>query len=254
VTTNWSTRRLNGLAQDLGARRYLEIGVEKGHTFFKVDIPYRVAVDPVFQFDPVKRATRGSVFHQTTSDAFFADLDLDQTFDLVFLDGLHHFEQTYRDLVNTLAHSHSRTVILIDDTIPTTLYSAQRDEALQLQELAASKSPNHGWHGDIYKVLVAIHDFHPTLDFVTLTTDGNPQTLVWRSKARRRTPLLGSFEQIERLDYFEFGRMLPHFNPMAEGAGLLYARREFRRLGWQADPSGVTPSVASSGGAAGGAA
>jgi hypothetical protein len=233
--------RLNLLAQWVGARRYLEIGVETGRTFFDVRAPYRVAVDPAFAFDPVERAARGSVFHQTTSDAFFAGLDLDQTFDLVFLDGLHHFEQTYRDLVNTLAHSHPRTVILIDDTVPTSLYSSQRERGMQAQELESRGLQGLVWHGDVYKMLVAIHDFHPTLDFVTITTDGNPQTLVWRSKARPRTPLIGSFEGIERLDYFEFKRLLPQLNAMSEETAMTYARRQFERLGWFAREDGVSP-------------
>ena len=43
----------------------------------------------------------------------------DHSLDLVYLDGLHTFEQTYRDLCNTLMHAHPATVILVDDTVPT---------------------------------------------------------------------------------------------------------------------------------------
>jgi hypothetical protein len=53
----------------------------------------------------------------TTSDEFFATLRPSKRYDVAFIDGLHTFEQTYRDVINTFAHLRSG-VILIDDTVP----------------------------------------------------------------------------------------------------------------------------------------
>ena len=39
-----------------------------------------------------------------TSDEFFATLRRSKRFDVAFLDGLHTFDQTYRDMINTFAH------------------------------------------------------------------------------------------------------------------------------------------------------
>jgi hypothetical protein len=52
-------------------------------------------------------------------------------------------------------------------------------------------------------VVFAVHDFHLVLDYRTIVGSGNPQTLVWRSNAGRRRPLLDSLEKISRLTYFD---------------------------------------------------
>jgi hypothetical protein len=110
----------------------------------------------------------------TTSDQFFADMPVDQTFDLVFIDGLHPFEQTYRDFCNSLLHTHPRSVLLIDDTLDNDVYSTITDYkwALKYQEAAGSKG--RAWHGDIFKLVFALHDFYPGLNYRTMVGSGNP--------------------------------------------------------------------------------
>lgn len=43
--------RINALKRITRAKYYLEIGVFHGHTFFDVNILFKVGVDPTFQFD-----------------------------------------------------------------------------------------------------------------------------------------------------------------------------------------------------------
>jgi len=59
------------------------------------------------------------------------------------------------------------------------------------------------WHGDVFKVIFAVHDFHPSLNYRTILGSGNPQALPWRSKLGWRQPLLNSLEAISRLTYFD---------------------------------------------------
>ena len=63
-----------------------------------------------------------TVFHEVASDAYFAPAA--RGFDIVFLDGLHVFAQTFRDFCNTLLVTHERSLILIDDTVPDDIYSS----------------------------------------------------------------------------------------------------------------------------------
>lgn len=119
-----SARRINKLAAEVHARTYLEVGVQKGKTFFDVAIPQRIAVDPRFLFDAQEFVKEGLSFQETTSDDYFSHLPSAEKFDIIFLDGLHTFEQTYRDLCNSLLHVHDRTLIMIDDTKPTDVFSA----------------------------------------------------------------------------------------------------------------------------------
>ena len=198
-------RRIKTLAEGLNAQTYLEIGVNKGRTFFPVSIPHKTAVDPRFLFD--KAAVEQSdkvMLKEMTSDDFFSALPMTHKYDVIFLDGLHTFEQTYRDLCNSLLHSHERSVILIDDTKPCDVYSAipHQNKALRYRKQAEGKGI--GWHGDVFKVVFALHDFHPGLNYRTIMGTRNPQTLVWRSNTGWRSPLFNSLETISRLSYFDF--------------------------------------------------
>jgi hypothetical protein len=95
-------------------------------------------------------------------------------------------------------------VILLDDTVPGDVYSTLRDpEQAFAFRAAAGPDGSVAWHGDTFKVVFAVHDFHLALDYRTIVGSGNPQTLVWRSNSGWRRPLLDSLEQITRLTYFD---------------------------------------------------
>ena len=86
--------------------RYLEVGVYSAETFGAVRAAEKVAVDPAFRFDigAAAAADPTARFHPVPSDDYFLRrLAPGEVFDVVFLDGLHTFEQTLRDLMNTLA-------------------------------------------------------------------------------------------------------------------------------------------------------
>ncbi|HET7247078.1 MAG TPA: class I SAM-dependent methyltransferase [Streptosporangiaceae bacterium] len=53
-----------------------------------------------------------TIFAEMTSDEFFAGLPTGKTYDLIFIDGLHTFEQAYRDLCNAIVHSHDEETTL----------------------------------------------------------------------------------------------------------------------------------------------
>lgn len=202
-TLNHSARRIKALAEGLNAQTYLEIGVNKGLTFFDVEIAQKTAVDPRFLFDINAVTDEQIILKEMPSDDFFCNLPIMEKYDVIFIDGLHTFEQTYRDLCNSLLHAHERTVFIIDDTRPNDMYSAIPDQrkAIKYRELTANKG--NAWHGDVFKVIFALHDFHPALNYRTIINSGNPQTIVWRSNNGWRTPLFNSLETISRLNYFD---------------------------------------------------
>ncbi len=200
---NHSARRIETLTEFLRPQTYLEIGVNKGQTFFQVSIPQKTAVDPNFLFDVAAVTDENITFKGVISDEFFSTLPITQKYDVVFLDGLHTFEQTYRDLCNSLLHSHERTIFLIDDTKPIDVYSSIscQDKAFKYRKQAGGSGM--AWHGDVFKTIFALHDFHPGLNYRTIINSGNPQTLVWRSNNGWRQPLFNSLETISRLTYFD---------------------------------------------------
>jgi hypothetical protein len=214
-----SPRRINKLLAGLpGAADYLEIGVFTGHTLENVKATRRVGVDPDPRFD-VGDLPRGLTFNVATSDAFFDGLEPTARFDVAFIDGLHTYEQTYRDLINTLGRLDDG-LILIDDTVPDDEYSAIRDEAESRAQREAAGLMDRRWHGDVWKVVAAIKDHHPELSYRTITSVGNPQTLVWRAdlSASISTPSPEDLEAIGALSYAEvLAPGLPDwFNPASE--------------------------------------
>lgn len=177
-----SVRRLSWLAQQLGCSSYLEIGVSTGATLLALTMAERVGVDPNFQFDWQKQDGRDGVqLHACSSDAFFASLPSEKRFDLIFVDGLHTYEQAYRDILHALCHSHDRSVIVIDDTMPSDVFSTLRShQACINARRAFTNDVDASWHGDVFKVLPLLVAFHPDLRLVSLRDGGNPQTLLWR--------------------------------------------------------------------------
>jgi hypothetical protein len=196
-----SSRRINKLAEKFNAKTYLEIGVANGHTFFDVNIEQKTAVDPNFKFNKSEYETENTQFCEVVSDIFFANLAQYKKYDLICLNNAHSFEQTFRDFTNSLAYSHDQTIWLVDNVFPYDVYSTLKDhkQAVNYRRSAGGQGP--AWHGDVYKLVFALHDFFPAFSYCTINTLGNPQTLVWYGK-RVLMPRFNDFEKISRLDYF----------------------------------------------------
>lgn len=204
VTGTHTSRRINAIAAGIDAKTYLEIGVYKGDTFMAVDIPQKEAVDPNFRFDYQSHASESVRFHAMPSDDYFVSRNENKPFDIVFLDGLHTFEQTFRDFCNTLSSTHGGSVILLDDTIPSDVYSAYPNQQTAVRLRNQAGGAGNAWHGDVYKMIFAIHDFFPTLSYLTIGTMGNPQTLVWRESRKEFRPRFDSLEAISRMSWFDY--------------------------------------------------
>jgi hypothetical protein len=201
---NHSSRRVNTLARALGARRYLEIGVATGDTFTSVEVPDRTAVDPLFQFDTAPLTNERTRFVHATSDAFFADAVVGDPFDIIFIDGLHAFEQVVRDLMNSLVFSHERSVFIVDDTYPSNVYSALPDYHAAMRFKRMFNNDDGAWYGDVFKTVFFIHDFCPSLNYRTIVGSGNPQTLVWREAGAPRAARMSGLEALSRMSFFDF--------------------------------------------------
>lgn len=124
---------INQLISKHGFKTYLEIGIEHGTCFSNIVCENKTGVDP----DPRSAAT---VF--MTSDEFFASLAEDTKFDIIFIDGLHQYEQCYRDIVNATKHLNDGGFILCHDMNP-------------LDKLAATSNYHGGvWNGNVWRSFV----------------------------------------------------------------------------------------------------
>lgn len=154
----------------LAPATYLEIGVSAGRSL-SLARPPTIAVG----VDPEPRIAHGfsteTHIYTLTSDQFFKDDKLpgllgDRPLDLVFIDGLHVFEQALTDFMNAEAHCGQHSVILFHDTIP-------------LNERTQRREPVTGFHtGDVWRTIVCLKRFRPDLDIVTIATPWSGLTMI----------------------------------------------------------------------------
>jgi SAM-dependent methyltransferase len=184
--------------------RYLEVGVNVGALFLHVRAHRKVGVDPDPRIPRWKRiahpntAFRGELV-QATSDAYFAALDPGDTFDVVFVDGLHTHEQSLRDVENALAHLSPDGVVLVHDCNPANAVAGGPDPGA---------TGDAGWNGEVWRTIVQLRATRADLDVHVLDTDFgvgvvrrgtggaslagvNAATLTYDDLAARREELLG---------------------------------------------------------------
>lgn len=225
----WSVRRVHKIKEINAGISYLEIGVETGRTLLNVDMPKKDGVDPSFRFDTGLFASPDVRFFSQTSDAFWTSGE-GKTYDIIMIDGLHTFEQTFRDLLCSMRFSHQQTVWLIDDTLPSDVFSAIPDQARSMRERQRVGSRSRAWHGDVFKIVPAIHDFIPVFDYATIVRSGNPQTLVWFANRNDFKPRWNNLEAISRLGYFDIEPNLEVFNITDEDEAFSRLRAAFREM------------------------
>lgn len=98
--------------------RYLELGVRDGKCFLEV-APYckeAIAVDFADIAFPLSENCR---YEQMYTDEYFKKIkDSGLTFDMVFIDADHSFEQSYKDFVNVKDHVIENGFVFFHDTYP----------------------------------------------------------------------------------------------------------------------------------------
>ena len=110
-------------------KSYLEIGCDNDENFSQINLIDKVGVDPL----------KGGTLRMT-SDEFF--LENKRNFDIIFLDGLHTYEQTIKDILNSLKILNKKGVILIHDCLPKKIWNQ-----------VVPRMYGH-WNGDVWKAIV----------------------------------------------------------------------------------------------------
>jgi hypothetical protein len=144
---------INAFIKKYGYTSYLEIGVntpaQPGYNWNNVNIELKHGVDP---------AEKAAATFKMPSDEFFAH-HVNMKYDIVFVDGLHLFEQAYRDIVNSLKWLNDNGTIVVHDCNPT-------EEITQRRERASS-----AWHGDVWKAILKLRMEDPTISIFTIDAD-----------------------------------------------------------------------------------
>jgi len=145
------TEIINELIQKYGYQNYLEIGVntpsQPGYNWVGVKSKIKHGVDP-----------NVDTTYRMTSDDFF-DNHVSEKYDIVFVDGLHIFEQAYRDIINSLKWLSPNGTIVVHDCNPI-------EEITQRRERASD-----AWHGDVWKAIIKLRMEEAELTINTVDTD-----------------------------------------------------------------------------------
>tara|TARA_A100001015_G_scaffold216680_1_gene243375 strand:- start:1325 stop:2005 length:681 start_codon:yes stop_codon:yes gene_type:complete len=126
-------------------QNYLEIGCDKDQSFSRIKIKNKVGVDPI----------SGGTIRTSSNNFFIKNKD---TFDIIFIDGLHHYHQVLKDIDNSLNVLNNNGFILVHDCLP--------------RSLAQQAVPRYrgSWQGDVWKAIVELRT-KKNLDIITSKID-----------------------------------------------------------------------------------
>ena len=153
---------------------YLEIGCDKDQLFSKIKIKNKIGVDPV---------SGGNI--RKTSDEFFK-INSDK-FDIIFIDGLHIYNQVKKDILNSVKFLNENGIILVHDCMP---------DSLGKQAVPRYKMQ---WNGDVWKAIVDLRQ-DKNLDIFTCEVDQG----IGLIKKKTNSSILKIDKQINQLKFKDY--------------------------------------------------
>ena len=177
-----------GILDRFASPAYLEVGVAQGVTFHAVQAASKVA---------------NCTYYEMTSDIYFSNAkDPADKFDVVFLDGLHVFDQTLKDLLSATACLNPRGVIIIDDVIPASHAASIADPERFLAFQRARSDPDQTWMGEVYRMAFFVAAYMPFFRYATVQ-ENHGQMVLWPGTRHATGERLEPVEAIARTDYVD---------------------------------------------------
>jgi hypothetical protein len=157
-------------------KSYLEIGCDQDQLFSKIRIEKKIGVDPV---------SGGTI--RDTSDNFFKKNNI--KFDIIFIDGLHEYEQVKKDINNSLLFLNDYGVIFLHDCMPMNFISLAVPRARAL------------WNGDVWKNIVESRT-KPEIDTYVIYADNGVGMILKRGNKKILNLNNNNFKKLKFRDYF----------------------------------------------------
>lgn len=177
----------------LKVQKYLEVGCHKNENFACIPLIDKVGVDP---------AAGGT--HRMTSDQFFSSNT--DCFDLIFLDGLHTYEQVRKDILNALNCLNQGGAIVLHDMLPMS-WRTQRVPRI-----------SGIWNGDVWKAAFEF-SIAEGIDLKVVTVDHGVGVLS-RTSVKKAIPdftfdpatadfafFLQNYRKLQLVSYEEFSKI-----------------------------------------------
>jgi len=158
-------------------RSYLEIGCDNNENFSRISIENKIGVDPL----------KGGTLRMTSDEFFKINKDY---FDIIFLDGLHTYEQTIKDIDNSLKFLKEKGVIIIHDCLPKKIWNQ-----------IVPRLYGH-WNGDVWKAIVHTRTYE-NVDTYTLKADHGLGIVFNRKNKNHLKIKVKNFKNLKFSEYYE---------------------------------------------------
>tara|TARA_B100000900_G_scaffold389956_1_gene383251 strand:- start:622 stop:1296 length:675 start_codon:yes stop_codon:yes gene_type:complete len=181
IKYNWDSlpRRYDIINKIILKRKYisyLEIGCFKNENFNQINIDKKIGVDPV---------SGGNM--TMTSDQFFKQNSL--KFDIIFIDGLHVYDQVIKDIFNSIKILNQNGIILVHDCLPRKLW------------YQTPTRMSNTWNGDVWKAIVHCRTLENIDTYTCLADEGIGVIKVQKNNNLLKLKL-SNFKQLKYKDYY----------------------------------------------------
>jgi hypothetical protein len=164
--------------------KYLEIGVDKNQVFNQIPLK----MENKFGVDP---QSGGNI--RMTSDEFFREYN-QLKFDVIFIDGLHEYEQCQRDCLNSISRLKDGGIIFFHDFLPRSDF----EEKIPRKQIS--------WTGDVWKVAVEL-TYSENKEFKIINIDNGIGILkIKKNFIYKKMPHI---KNKKFLDFLEYKKNLP---------------------------------------------
>jgi hypothetical protein len=186
---------------------YLEIGVFNGHIFFRVKSTFKIAVDPDFRFDLLRKTGKlflnpynwFNKYLKKTSDDFFVEdapaLLSDRKLEIALIDGMHEYAYALRDVENCLNYLQDHGVIVLHDCNPQVKADSVSFEEWQQRNFTGT------WNGDVWRTLLHLRSLRDDINVFTLDCDHGLGVITFGKPENR---LHYTLEEIEKFTFEDF--------------------------------------------------
>ncbi len=135
-------------------KSFLEIGTQERINLSNVAIDKKISVDPDPEANPD--------FILPSDDFFKQNVD---RFDIIFVDGLHHADFVYRDIINSLKILNPGGCVVVHDVIP----SSYEGQLIPLEKTLETGTGI--WNGDVWKGWIKLRTERKDLVMKVVDTD-----------------------------------------------------------------------------------
>ena len=156
-------------------KNYLEVGCDKDENFSKINVEKKIGVDPL----------NGGTLRMTSDDFFKTN---NEKFDLIFLDGLHTYEQTIKDIDNSLKFLNNHGVVIIHDCLPKKIWNQ-----------IVPRVYGH-WNGDVWKAIVHSRTYSYADTYTCIADHG--LGIIFKRKNRDLLELKKDFKNLKFSEYY----------------------------------------------------